>query len=72
MSLCRWCGGEYSAGRALLGFVTCLECGEYEARQVKHCVVPLNKSNYVVVTDHTLLKQLNPKRPQSSEVGDVR
>lgn len=62
MSLCRWCGGEYPAGRALLGFTTCLECGEYEAKQVKYCVVPLNKSNYIEVRDMSLLKQLNPKR----------
>ena len=68
MSLCRWCGGEYSSGRALLGFTSCLECGELEAKKIRHCIVPLNKSNYVVVSDVSLLKQLNPKRPQTSEV----
>jgi hypothetical protein len=26
------------------------------------CVVPMNKSNYILVTDITLLHQLNPKR----------
>lgn len=59
---CRWCGDDVAAGRYVLGFSTCLECGEREAREVKHCVVPLNKSNYVVVSDVSLLKQLNPKR----------
>jgi hypothetical protein len=41
------------------GFITCLECGEADARKVKHTVVPMHKSNYVVVTDRQLLKQLN-------------
>ena len=59
---CRWCGDDVAAGRSLLGYVSCLECGEREAREVKHCIVPMNKSNYVVVSDMSLLKQLNPKR----------
>lgn len=70
--LCVRCGDDIVSGRASLGFMTCLKCGEREAKRVKHCVVPMNKSNYVVVTDLSLLKQLNPKRPQTSEVGDVR
>lgn len=41
---------------------TCMACGESEARAVKHCSVPLSKSNYVLVTDRNLLSQLNPKR----------
>lgn len=60
---CRWCGHErVPLGREMLGFNTCLDCGERDARKVKHCVVPMNKSNYVMVSDRTLLKQLNPKR----------
>jgi hypothetical protein len=39
-----------------------MACGEKLARQVKHTIAPLNKSNYMVFTDVTLLKQLNPKR----------
>jgi hypothetical protein len=39
-----------------------MSCGESEARAVKHCAVPLNKSNYMLVTDRTTLSQLNPKR----------
>lgn len=41
---------------------TCADCGEQLARQVKHTVVPMNKSNYMLVTDRSLLTQLNPKR----------
>lgn len=59
---CRLCGEAFDVRRQDIGFDTCLECGEWEARKTRHCVVPMNKSNYVVVTDHTLLKQLNPKR----------
>jgi hypothetical protein len=36
-----------------------MECGEKVARQRRHCAVPMSKSNYVLVTDPTMLKQLN-------------
>lgn len=52
--------------RAGLGYSTCLPCGEVAARAVKHTIAPLNKSNYILVTDPQLLKQLNPKRVQTS------
>lgn len=48
--------------RKALGYSTCLTCGEKDARRIKHTVVPMNKSNYIVVTDLNILKQLNPKR----------
>ncbi len=41
---------------------TCAGCGETEARAVRHTIAPLNKSNYVLITDPTMLSQLNPKR----------
>jgi hypothetical protein len=41
---------------------TCAGCGETEARAVRHTIAPLDKSNYVLITDPTILKQLNPKR----------
>lgn len=41
------------------GYRTCLRCGEAEARRVRHTVVPMHKSNYVVVSDRALLKCLN-------------
>jgi len=40
------------------GFDTCLPCGEREALQVKHTIVPMHKSNYIVVSDKTLLTEL--------------
>lgn len=45
--------------RAKLGYKSCLTCGEKAARQVKHTVVPMPKSNYIAVTDMSLLKGLN-------------
>ena len=38
---------------------TCLACGESEARKRKHTIVPMPKSNYIVVTDRNLLLNLN-------------
>jgi hypothetical protein len=56
------CGEEIDPRRWNLGYRTCLECGDSIAKKVKRCVVPINKSNYMMVTDRELLKQLNPKR----------
>lgn len=61
--ICTGCyGTPVPAGRLALGYTTCMTCGEKAARAVKHTIAPLNKSNYVMVTDLTMLKQLNPKR----------
>jgi len=46
-------------GRVRLGYRTCLPCGESVARKQTHCIVPMPKSNYIVVTDPSLLKGLN-------------
>ena len=61
-SFCHNCGDEVASRRSLLGYRTCLACGDKEARQVRHCVVPMNKSNYTVVSNPAELAQLNPKR----------
>lgn len=45
--------------RSRLGYTTCLDCGEKQARATRHTIVPMAKSNYVLVTDLTLLKGLN-------------
>ena len=58
---CR-CGNDIAKARSDAGYLTCLDCGEREAQMVKHCVVPMHKSNYVVVTDRKMLCFLNPKR----------
>lgn len=62
--MCVSCGEVFSAKRRKLGYQLCLDCGDQKARQRKFTVVPMNKSNYFMVsdTDHDTLKQLNPKR----------
>lgn len=60
--VCNDCGDLFPAARARLGYRTCLSCGDWQAKQVRHTTAPLNKSNYVVITNHNELKQLNPKR----------
>jgi len=45
--------------RSMAGFTTCLPCGERVARAKRHTIVPMHKSNYMVVSDRTLLKCLN-------------
>ena len=47
--------------RVKAGFGTCLPCGQEYARQVKHTVVPMHKSNYVMLTDMDDLKGINNK-----------
>ena len=42
-------------------YFTCLACGEAQAKEVKHCVVPMHKSNYVVITEKNLLSGVNQK-----------
>jgi transcription elongation factor Elf1 len=59
---CNNCGDEVAMGRAQLGYAVCLPCGDYTARQVKRTVAPLNKSNYMLISNLEELKQLNPKR----------
>ncbi len=58
---CNECGQDFNPLRAALGYKLCLDCGETVARERKHCIVPLPKSNYVVVTDLDLLKCLVQK-----------
>ena len=61
--LCTGCyGGYVPFARYKLGYTTCLECGEAQAKQRKFTVAPMAKSNYMLITDTTTLKQLNPKR----------
>jgi predicted nucleic acid-binding Zn-ribbon protein len=59
---CIKCGDTIAKPRAMLGYRTCLPCGEAAARKVRHTSAPLSKSNYIYIADPLLLKQLNPKR----------
>lgn len=59
---CMICDDSYDLGRLHLGYTVCLPCGDEIAKSRKFTIAPLNKSNYVCITDMTMLKQLNPKR----------
>jgi ribosomal protein L37AE/L43A len=56
---CIECDDYVPVLRWRLGYHTCLKCGEVQARQVKHTVAPMPKSNYILITDHSLLRGLN-------------
>ena len=58
---CIYCGISVPLARHGLGYETCMECGEQQARKVKHCIVPMHKSNYIVVTNREDLKGINNK-----------
>lgn len=59
MHYCVQCSEDVAPARWALGIHLCLECGERHAREYKHTIVPLAKSNYQPVTDLSVLKQLN-------------
>ena len=52
---------EVAAKRVEAGFITCLRCGEADARKVRHTIVPMHKSNYVVISDRRDLMGINNK-----------
>ena len=56
------CGEHIAEGRQALGYTTCLDCGDAVARTIRYLSAPLNKSNYVLISNLDDLKQLNPKR----------
>jgi hypothetical protein len=64
MKICVRCGNSISKGRYALGYKYCLSCGDIEAqaKNLSRTIAPINKSNYMLITDLTQLKQLNPKR----------
>lgn len=68
---CVECGEDYPLQRRLLGFKTCLLCGETAARAVEHCVVPMHKSSLIVVGpgDRDILKGIGNKGGQVNGSG---
>ena len=61
--LCVMCGDNYSAKRANAGYNVCMPCGEDVARAYNRArtVVPMHKSNYMLITDLTDLTGINNK-----------
>jgi ribosomal protein L37AE/L43A len=60
--LCKDCYTPFAVERFRLGYNTCLDCGDTRAHAVTYCTAPINKSNYMLISDINTLKQLNPKR----------
>ena len=59
--LCVRCDEAVDARRWALGIHLCMRCGEEQAKRRVRCVVPLHKSNYILVTDLEDLKGINNK-----------
>lgn len=62
---CRECGDDIPSARWALGFKHCMVCGQELAKQRKHTIVPMHKSNYIVVTDRTILTGINNKQQRN-------
>jgi len=56
------CGDVVAHKRSALGYKLCLLCGDEMAHQRKFTVACNNKQGYELITDLSMLKQLNPKR----------
>jgi ribosomal protein L37AE/L43A len=59
LPLCTSCADPFAPARRRAGYTQCMPCGEQTAKKYRHTIVPMSKSNYVVVTDLDLLKGLN-------------
>lgn len=60
-SPCVRCDSLFESAREQLGYNTCTRCGEIVAKQVKHTVVPMHKSNYVPISNLADLRGINNK-----------
>lgn len=58
---CRVCGDSYPIERWSLGYKMCLPCGESESKRVVRTIVPMHKSNYMMITNMSDLKGINNK-----------
>lgn len=58
---CTHCNDLIPVGRWDIGYTTCHSCGEQLAKRVRHTIVPMHKSNYMVISDLQDLKGINNK-----------
>lgn len=58
---CIICGSPVAQARWALGYKICMPCGEIASKKIKRCVVPMHKSNLVLITDVSDLKGINNK-----------
>lgn len=58
---CKLCGDTYATERFRLGIAFCMSCGDEVAKNKVRTVVPMHKSNYMMITDMSDLKGINNK-----------
>jgi ribosomal protein L37AE/L43A len=58
---CKLCGTTYDIVRYDIGFKVCMSCGDEIAKAVKRTVVPMHKSNLVMITNREDLIGINNK-----------
>lgn len=58
---CVVCDSAINRHRYELGYTICMPCGEKAAKERRHTIVPMHKSNYIVVTNREDLKGINNK-----------
>ena len=58
-----YCQEEIHPARYALGYKTCLNCGDRQAKQARKlwCIAPMHKSNYMLITNKSDLQGLNNK-----------
>jgi hypothetical protein len=61
MFYCVHCSDDVMPQRWQLGYHTCLPCGDKVAREHKHTIVPMHKSNYVPIYNLKDLVGINSK-----------
>jgi ribosomal protein L37AE/L43A len=59
--VCVVCSSPVNQHRWELGYHWCKPCGEASAKRIKRTVVPMHKSNYILVTNLEDLKGINNK-----------
>ena len=59
--ICLQCGDDFQWARFKLGYKVCKLCGDKLAHKVRRCIVPMHKSNYVLITDLNDLRGINNK-----------
>lgn len=61
MANCVMCNSKVHDKRVQLGYDTCMICGDKEAKSKVFTVLPLHKSNYMLVTNREELIGFNTK-----------
>ena len=61
MYFCVLCGDQVNNKRWQLGYHSCLLCGDQIAKETKHTIVPMHKSNYIPVFNKQDLVGINSK-----------